>query len=46
MTHAMTVGQGQPLQKKFGNVTGAAVLVDQLFPCEKPGDFGNDGCKQ
>ena len=46
MSRAMTVGQGQPLQKQFGNVTGEAVLVDQLFPCEKPGDFGNDGCKQ
>lgn len=44
---AMTVGQGFPLAKQFGNVTGQgqACLTDLLLPCAKT-DQGNKHCAQ
>lgn len=45
----MDVQQGFPLRKQYGNGTAggsvsAAILMDQLIPCQFPGSFGNDGC--
>ena len=45
----MNVGQGFPLAKQFGNgttggTTSSAELMDQLFPCQYPGAFVDDGC--
>ena len=45
----MDVEQGFPLAKQYGNGTAggsvsAAILMDQLIPCQYPGQFPSDGC--
>lgn len=47
VSRAMTVHEGSPMAKQFGNLTGLneALVVDVLLPCQHPGPFASDGCK-